>query len=248
MKRALLILLAVVLTIVLLGAVGVWSTLRASLPDLEGEQPLPGLEAAVTIERDEAGIPTIRASSRSDAARALGFVHAQERWFQMDLLRRAASGELSELLGEATWPTDSTLRPHRLRTRAQAAVAALPADQRAIVDAYTAGANAGLAELSARPFEYLALQKEPVAWRPEDTILAAYAMYLDLQLGGGFGLDLQRQAIRESVSPAMAAFLLPEGDDWDAPIEGEAFSPRPSPRPPISRHGLTDSHATSRRS
>ncbi|MGB3543709.1 penicillin acylase family protein, partial [Rubrivirga sp.] len=79
MKRALLLIVLIVIAVVLLGAVGVWTTLRASVPDLEGEQPLPGLTADVTVERDAAGIPTITASTRADAARALGFVHAQER-------------------------------------------------------------------------------------------------------------------------------------------------------------------------
>ena len=229
MKRVLLIVLAVVVVLVLAGSVGVWSTLRASLPDLEGERSLAGLEGAVTVERDANGVPTIRASSRADAARATGFVHAQERWFQMDLLRRAAAGELSALLGEATWPTDSTLRPHRLRAQAAATVAELPAEERALLDAYADGANAGLEALGSRPFEYLALRQEPVPWKPEDSILAAYAMYLDLQMGRGFGLDLQRQAIRDALPPALATFILPEGDDWDAPIEGDAFAPPPLP-------------------
>src|SRR5476649_540608 len=73
--------------------------LRASLPVLDGEVAVTGLSAAVTIERDALGVPTIRATQPTDLFRALGFLHAQDRYFQMDLLRRRAAGELSELFG-----------------------------------------------------------------------------------------------------------------------------------------------------
>ena len=229
MLRVLKIVAVVLVVAVALGAVGLWTTARASLPQLDGERGLAGLAAPVTVERDAAGVVTITASDRPDASRALGFVHAQERWFQMDLLRRAPAGELSALLGDATWSTDSTLRPHRFRARAQAVVAALPADQRTILDAYAAGANAGLTALGARPVEYLALGQAPEPWRPEDSILAAYAMALDLQFDGGYGLELARQAMDDALPPALVAFLTPRGDVWDAPIVGDAVTPPPVP-------------------
>ena len=229
MKRLLTIVLAALVVLVLLGAAGLWGTLRASLPDLEGERALAGLSAPATVARDAAGVPTITAATRADAARALGYVHAQERWFQMDLLRRASAGELSELLGEATWRTDSTLRPHRLRARAREVVAALPPRQRAVLDAYVDGVNAGLGALGARPFEYLALRQAPRPWRPEDSILAAYAMYIDLQFDGGFGVELEREAVDAALPAPLAAFLTPEGDAWDAPIQGDAITPPPVP-------------------
>lgn len=230
--RAVKIVLLVVLVLVLLGAVGVWTTLRASLPDLEGDADLAGLEAPVTVERDSLGIPTITGESRADVARALGYVHAQERWFQMDLLRRAASGELSALLGERLWSTDSTLRPQRFRARAEAVVAALPPGQRSVLDAYTAGVNAGREALGARPFEYLALRQEPEPWRPEDSILAAYAMYLDLQFDGGFGLELGGAALDATLPAPLVAFLTPDGDEWDAALDGtEGTTPPPVPSP-----------------
>lgn len=231
MKRLLLIVLVAVVLLVLLGAVGVWSALHRSLPALDGERDLAGLSAPVTVERDAAGVPTITAETRADAARALGYVHAQERLFQMDLLRRAPAGELSALLGEATWRTDSTLAAHRFRERARQSVAALPPDQRAVLDAYVAGVNAGREALGARPFEYLALRQEPAPWRPEDSILAAYAMALDLQFDGGFGVELEREAVYAALPEALADFLTPQGDDWDAPIEGGPITPPPVPTP-----------------
>ena len=231
MVRTLKIVAVALVLVVVLGAAGLWGTVRASLPQLDGERGLAGLAAPVTVERDAAGVVTITAGDRVDASRALGFVHAQERWFGMDLLRRAAAGELSALLGEATWATDSTLRPHRFRVRARAVVAALPADQRAVLDAYAEGANAGLAALGARPPEYLALGQAPEPWRPEDSILAAYAMALDLQFDGGYGLELARQALDDALPPALVAFLTPRGDVWDAPIVGDSVTPPPVPTP-----------------
>ena len=232
MKRTLTILALLAVALVALGAVGVWGTLRASLPDLEGERSLAGLGAPVTVERDAAGVVTLTGESRADLAQALGWVHAQERWFQMDLLRRAAAGELSALLGEATWSTDSTLRAHRFRARAQAAVARLPADQRAVLEAYVVGANAGLEALGARPFEYLALRQAPEPWRAEDSILAAYAMALDLQFDGGWGGWSWRGRRWTTPSPPpLVAFLSPRGDVWDAPIVGDSLSTPPLPTP-----------------
>src|SRR5271165_127023 len=89
--------------------------LRASLPQLEGERELPGATAPIVIERDALGIPTLRAGSRADVARGLGFLHAQDRFFQMDLARRRAAGELSELFGPATVAIDTRTRLLGLR-------------------------------------------------------------------------------------------------------------------------------------
>ncbi|MEM0961381.1 MAG: penicillin acylase family protein [Bacteroidota bacterium] len=229
MKRALLIVLALVVVVALLGAASIWGTLRASLPVLDGERSIAGLTSPVTVERDSAGVPSVTAATRADAAQALGYLHAQERFFQMDLLRRASAGELSALLGESTWRTDSTYRIHRFRQRARTVVERLPSDHRAVLDAYVDGVNAGREGLDARPFEYLALRQAPEPWRPEDTILAALAMSIDLQHDGGFGVELQRHAIDQTLPGALAEFLTPRGDAWDAPIEGDPFTPPPMP-------------------
>lgn len=197
---------------------------------LEGEVALSGLDASVTVTRDSLGVPAITAGSRTDAACALGFVHAQERFFQMDLLRRAASGELSALLGAATLDADRALRPHRFRDRARAVLAGLPPEDRAVVDAYTEGVRAGLGALDARPFEYLVLRQEPAPWRPEDSLLAVYAMFVDLQLDFGPGNELEALAL-DALPPALARFLRPPGDEYDAPLVGEAFAPTPVPPP-----------------
>ncbi|OZC02815.1 penicillin acylase family protein [Rubricoccus marinus] len=240
---------AVLLVVVALVCLGAWLAVRASLPDLDGEEPLAGLQGEVVVDRDSLGVVHIQATTRADAARALGYVHAQERRFQMDLLRRAASGELSALLGPTLLSADSVLRPHLFRERARAAYDALPNDHRAILDAYASGVNAGTDALGARPFEYLVLRQSPDAWRPEDALLAAYAMTIDLQRSD-LDDELAVFARTEVLPPALARFLDPGGDQWDAPLAGEAVSPPPPPEAdslggflpsPVGDSGIEDS-------
>lgn len=200
-----------------------WLTLRASLPQLDGTRAAP-LSAAVTIERDASGVPTVQGRTRDDVAYASGFLHAQDRFFQMDLLRRVAAGELSALIGSAALPLDRSDRPLRFRAHAQAALAALDADQRQLIERYTAGVNDGLRSLRARPFEYMLLRAQPVAWRAEDTLLVVYAMYFDLQYEQVRHV-LSRAALRERVPADLLAFLLPATSHWDAPLDGRDASP-----------------------
>jgi penicillin amidase len=168
--------------------------LRGSLPDLDGRSAVHGLRRAVTIERDALGVPTILATSRADAAFALGFAHAQDRYFQMDLTRRLAGGRLAELFGDVALDTDRDRRRHRFAAVADEVLAALPADHREVLDAYAAGVNAGLGRLAVRPFEYLVLRTQPQAWTPRDSLLVVFAMYLQLN-DADASLDRQRGLI-----------------------------------------------------
>jgi penicillin amidase len=220
------VLAALVAVIAAAAALTAWLTLRASLPALDGRTVLPGLTAAVSIERDAAGVPTITAQGRADLARGLGFVHGQDRYFQMDLLRRAAAGELSALLGPALLDADRHLRVHRFRAVARAVVSGLDARDRALLDAYVAGVNAGLASLRSRPFEYWLLRSEPVPWKAEDSILCVHAMYLQLQDSEGHA-QLQRGLLRAALPEAMWRFLESGAPEWDAAIDGsQSAEPR----------------------
>jgi penicillin amidase len=159
------------LILLLTTVVSLWLILRGSLPQLDGEIVLDGLADAATIERDKAGITTITASSRADLAYATGFAHGQDRFFQMDLIRRQAAGELSELFGTVALDYDKRNRFHRFRPRARAVLErASPAGVN-LVESYAAGVNAGLASLGARPFEHLLLGVQPEPWLAEDTVL-----------------------------------------------------------------------------
>jgi penicillin amidase len=209
-------------------ALGGLGMLRGSLARLEGERPLAGLEAPVLVERDAQGVPRVTAGSRDDAARALGYLHAQERFFQMDLMRRAAAGELAGLLGPSLLPADRDARRHRFRARLEEALIAFDEPSRALLEAYADGTNAGLRDLRARPPEYLVLRQQPRPWRPLDSLLVVAAMYMDLGLSTA-DADLAAGRVRDTLPPALAAFLLPEAGRWDAPVQGG--SPLPPPLP-----------------
>ena len=219
------------LVVVLIGGVAVGWTYRAvarSLPLLDGEVEVDGMVSSVTIERDALGVPTIRGSDRLDVARALGFLHAQDRFFQMDLMRRQAAGELSELFGAAALPADRESRVHRFRYRSRERVNELTDGERRLLTAYTEGVNAGLEAIEGRPFEYLLLRIDPEAWTEEDSVLVLFAMYFTLNDATG-----EREStlglLHDLLTPELAEFLTPSGTEWDAPVVGEAFESPPIP-------------------
>jgi penicillin amidase len=216
------------------GAGGVYLglRLRESLPLAAGERAIPGLAAPVRIERDALGVPLVRGRSRADLARATGFLHAQERFFQMDLLRRRSAGELSELVGAAALPADREVRVLQLRAVARRAVAVLPPDERELLQAYTEGVAAGLGALGQPPFEYLVLRAEPAPWRPEDSLLCALTMYLTLQ-GELPGQESTLGLMHDLLPPALFEFLAAKGTEWDAPLEGEPFGQPSVPGPEV---------------
>src|SRR5436190_12752798 len=152
--KALLIALMVILVAGVAGAFWASSRVRGSLAIIDGAQQVKGLGAPVTIERDALGIPSIHGATRTDVARALGFVHAQDRFFQMDLARRRAAGELAALVCDAALPLDREVRVHRFRDEARQALTLLSPRDRTVLEAYTAGVNRALAALRASPFDY----------------------------------------------------------------------------------------------
>ena len=224
----------IVLLLVAAAAAAVWirAELRASLAQLDGQHRLSGLSATVTVTRDELGIPTIRGGSRADVARATGFLHAQERFFQMDLARRRAAGELSALVGPRALVADRTIRIHRFRAEARRAVDLLQPDQRTMLAAYTAGVNDGLRSLGAVPFEYLLLRQDPAPWLDEDSLLVVLSMFVTLQDSDG-EYEATLATMQELLPPEMFAFLAPRGTDWDAPIVGPAFEMPATPGPEV---------------
>jgi len=198
-----------------------WFLLRGSLPALEGEQSVAGLQGRVSVSRDALGVVTIDAGSEADAMRALGLVHAQERYFEMDLMRRAAAGELSELFGPAAVPTDQRMRVHRLRARTEAHLAQALGERPQVVQAYVEGVNRGLGSLRVRPWPYLLLRQQPTAWTATDSVLAGLAMYADLQDPTNEN-ELAMRRIRAVAPPALYALLSHDGSEWDAPLFGQA--------------------------
>ncbi len=217
-----------VAVLVVLVAAAVWLAMRASLPMLDGETRVAGIAAGVTIERDWEGTPTITAQTRADLAFGTGYAHAQDRFFQMDVARRAAAGEMAALLGPTLINIDKQLRVHGFRGVArQVLEAAAPTDLE-VLQAYVDGVNAGLNALGSRPWEYLVLGSMPEAWRMEDSLLAVFSMYLGLNDSSG-ATELARAQLRETLPPEVFAFLHPLGTEWDAPITGGVWRAPPIP-------------------
>jgi penicillin G amidase len=225
--RTALVLVSIAAVVLVGGGIWGYNRLRASLPILDGSTQVQGLSAPVLITRDGLGVPTIRGASREDVARATGFLHAQDRFFQMDLARRRAAGELAALVGSRVLAIDREIRVHRFRAEAQKAVASMAPEDRALIDAYTAGVNAGLHALGASPFEYLLLRQQPRPWLPEDTLLVVLSMFITLQdYEGAYESTL---GTMDTVLPhQMFEFLAPMGTEWDSPLVGDVI-----PVPPI---------------
>jgi penicillin amidase len=209
------------------GGLATW-TFRASLPRLDGSVRSADLNNNVTIDRDNQGVPTIHGSLRTDTAYGLGFVHAQDRFFQMDILRRNSGGRLSELVGKAAIGRDKSFRKHRFQGLAEKVIEALPERQREVLTAYAKGVNHGLRDLKALPFEYLALGVEPKPWSESDSILCMMSMLCDLQpmdatpeLGLGY--------LKERVPADVYEFLVRPASQWDAALDGSMYPPVPIP-------------------
>ncbi|MBA4138587.1 MAG: penicillin acylase family protein [Opitutus sp.] len=212
-----------VIAVLVIGAAGfLYYQMRGSLAQLDGTVALAGLSSPVKIERDAAGVPRLTGANRTDVARALGYVHGQDRFFQMDLLRRRAAGELAELFGPGALSVDRGARLHGFRRTAAQVVAALPEEHRALLDAYVAGANAGLAALNKKPWEYLVLRVDPAPWTAEDSLLCVYAMWFDLQDDTGH-YDLAMRALQNAYGASGVAFFAPRGTSADAAIDGTTF-------------------------
>ena len=202
---------ALLLLLAALGVGAVWLT----LPGSRQAASITGLSGAVDVTFDADGVARIRAGSELDAAAALGFVHARDRMFQLELLRRAASGRLSELAGAATLPIDRMMRTLGLRQHAVSDYATLPADTQAVLQAYARGVNAwiGLKGRFAAP-EFLVLG-EPEPWQPTDSLLWAKTMGLWLSMN--WRQELSRQALAGRVPVSVLDRLWPSSPNRLAP-------------------------------
>jgi len=209
----------ILLIIVLLSG---YLLLRSSLPQLNGEARVEKLSMPVSVLRDAGGVLTVEAANELDMARALGYVHAQERFFEMDLMRRRAAGELAELVGAAALPADRQMRVHRLRARSRANLDAALGDKRALLEAYRDGVNAGLNALTARPWPYLLLRQLPRQWELEDSLLVVLAMYDALQDTDN-SRELALIQLQQSLPPALWQLITHNGSQWDAPLFGLGY-------------------------
>jgi penicillin G amidase len=193
---------------------------KPSLPCLDGVLEQPLLNGRVTITRDSGlGVPDITGKTREDVSYALGFVHAQDRFPQMDLMRRLAAGELAELLGTLALKTDKQNRLWQFRTKARDTLATLPASEKKILVQYSRGVNAGLAALAGRHVEYFALLTAPTDWKDEDTLLVLYALSSSLQQSQIPRL-YARGWFAKNTRDEQLTFLMPDSSEWDTPLTG----------------------------
>lgn len=247
--RGTLLLLALAVILVIAGGLYARHELRASLPQTDGTAAINGLSAAVTVERDGLGVPTLTGKTREDVARALGYLHAQERFFQMDLQRRQPAGELSALVGPRALDLDADNRVHRFRAAAHRAIELADPSYRRLLEAYADGVNAGLTALGAPPFEYLLLRATPEPWRAEDSILTVLAMFNTLQ-GKQAGFEAAVGAVRDTVPEPMFRFLTTVGSEWETPVVGDPVARPPIPGPDVfnlrQKAAETRSHGESR--
>src|SRR5262245_13888608 len=204
-------------------AAAAYAVLAAALPRREGEAVVAALTETVEIELDAHAIPRIRAATVEDALRGQGFMHAQERFFQMDLSRRSAAGELAELFGERALPFDRAQRKFDFRTRARELAAALPPRHAAWLAAYVEGVNAGLADLRARPPEYWVARSLPEPWTIEDSLLVVYSVYT--MLSNNESYERGQAAMYAALPESVYEFLTPSSSRFDRPLVHDGTDP-----------------------
>lgn len=208
------LLLLVVVSVV--AVVAGWWLIRKPLPQLEGEIAIDGLSAPVHVYRDDYGVPHISAATELDLMLAAGFVQAQDRLWQMDLLRRVAEGRLSEILGARALDADKMLRTVGMMRVARRIADSLDRESRELLEAYTAGVNQYIEKnLHNYPIEFVLLGYEPYPWKLEHSI--GISRVMAWQLNMGWMVDVNYQRILDSVGPAMVNDILP-GYPSDAPV------------------------------
>lgn len=201
--------------IVVTGAAGGVLWLRTSLPSLSETLRITGLSGTVDIIHDRNGVPHIMATSANDAYLSLGFIHARDRLFQMDFMRRLGAGRLSEVIGGATLPLDKTMRTLGIHRLAGETFRRLPDDAQSAIEAYTAGVNAFLkTHAGALPTEFIALRYAPEQWTASDSLV--WGRLMAMRLTGNWRTEALRAALAPRLTAAQISDLWP-GDTSDTP-------------------------------
>jgi penicillin G amidase len=215
---------------ILMGVAGyAYLVARSALPQLDGRLQVNGLSAPVTVTRDNHGVPTIEAKSLEDLFFAQGYITAQDRLWQMDVMRRFGAGELSEILGEDTLKLDREQRILGLRAAAKKSIESTNPRDRAYFEAYAGGVNAYIATHADRlPIEFRLLKYSPKPWLPEDSVVIANGMVKDLNYHYFYDA-LDREKILAKLGPELTADLYVNRSWHDRP-------------PTVMRDDLNDPH------
>src|SRR5215469_518744 len=194
---------------------------HSALPQLDGRVSLQGLSAPVTVTRDGHGVPPIEAANLADLFFAQGYVTAQDRLWQMDIMRRYAAGEISEIVGPDGVQHDREQRILGIRQVAEKTAQTLPARDRSFLEAYTRGVNASLAEQLPRlPVEFRILRYKPLPWTVEDCLLLGVRLVQELN-HGQYEAALQREKILAKLGPELTADLYVNTSWRDRPPTAE---------------------------
>ncbi len=220
--RALRFSLAAVLFLATVAALLVFAAVQRTLPSAHVADDLPGLSAPASVTFDADGIPRIRAATDADAAEVLGYVHARDRLAQMDLMRRAAAGELSELVGRRALALDEYARMLGTRAAAVAAVANLPPATQGLLQAYARGVNAFIARNGRFSAPEYLLLGTPRAWTPVDSMLWAETM--GLYLSSNLRTELERLTLSPRLDRDHILKLWPEASAANAGVDAAWLS------------------------
>ncbi len=230
LRKPLLYSIVVCSSLVVIGVGTGFLMLQNSLPQLDGERVLNKLFAPVTVTTDSHGIPVITADNHSDAVRALGYITARDRLFQMDLMRRKNAGRLAEIFGQVAVKSDVTTRTYGFYRIAKTVVRELPQEHMRILEAYAEGVNNYLDDTKALPFEFTVLNYQPEPWKAEDSILVALGMFDTLTAWAE--QEERMLSVMEKCLPAeIVTFLTPDTDPFTESLAGSAESLRPAALP-----------------
>jgi penicillin amidase len=231
--------IVLLLAVFLCALCGFWwlkHAMRTSLPQIDGQLSVSGLSQPVTVRRDAHGVPHISSSNTDDLVLSQGYITAQDRLWQMDMSRRYAAGDLAEILGSKALEHDRTQRILQIRNAAQAALHAMPADDRHFLDEYARGVNDYIAESQDHlPAEFRLLHYHPKPWQPVDSVLVALNMAESLSMD--FPTKLAREKIAERLHwPILIEDLYPVGSWRDHPpvsTEPDITAPQVIPHIPL---------------
>ncbi len=203
-----------VVVLVVLAAAGGFYLFYRAMPAYSGALALPGLHAQTRVWRDHYGVPHIFASSLDDAARALGYIHASERLYQMEIQRRVGQGRIAEIVGPDVVGVDRFIRTLGFYRLAESSFAALSPWAQARLQAYSDGVNAYLdSHKDALPPEFMILGDRPEPWKPADSLV--WGKLLSLQLSGNYAMETLRAKLRQKLPPEQARWLFPMPKaDW----------------------------------
>jgi penicillin amidase len=221
-------LLILILIVLQLSGGGAWWIVHRALPQVDGTVTLGGLRHEVIVDRDAWGIPFIQAGSLEDLLEAQGYVVAQDRLWQMDVLRRVAAGELSEIFGRRTLSLDRQYRTLGLRVAAEWDLGHADAKSKGILEAYARGVNRYIEDHNSRlPWEFVALRYKPRPWTQVDSLLVAGYMYDALTRS--WESEQDRARVTEIVGAERAKDLYAVDSPRDHFIVGEGAAPAKKP-------------------